>query len=116
MTSDGRIVLNSRHHAGPRSLKVEPRIFGIGVDWRESDSDWSILGFQELYLHANGTEDLEKPVLREKFRVAGSVCSRPLDHTTHKTRSALERGSDGSNDEVLTLNSDITTYKYLGFI
>lgn len=80
MTIDKRIVLNPRTYSHSRSPKVESGIFAIGVDRRVNDIDWGILRFQKLYFYADGTNGLEKSTLREKFRVAGPDCSRPLDH------------------------------------
>jgi len=90
------IVLNSRYHAYSRSLEVESRILAIGIDWRGSDNDWGLPGSQELQPYANGTQDFNQPRLGEKFRIARSIRSGPLDHHTGQP---LERNSDGSSDD-----------------
>lgn len=87
----------------------------IGIDWRGSESDWGILRLQKLYLYANGTKGFNQSRLREKFWIARSVLSGPLDHVVMRKQSAREQNSDGLGDKVLALNSDIKVHKHLRF-
>jgi len=59
MAIDDRIILDSWDcHSCP--LEVKSGVSVIGVDWRGSDGDWGIPGFQKLCLYTNRMEDFDQ--------------------------------------------------------